>query len=122
MTKKGATILALITTLFYFIVSIIVMLVYKGDSGVIATGNQFLLFLLVQAPRIIFLFGLTVFLLVLSALPIEKKRKSATTTAKTSTKTNQTNTASKQTTSSTPQKRVVKPAVKKVVEKENTGE
>ena len=80
MTKKGATILALITTFFYFVVCIVVMLVYRGEAGVIETGDQFKIFLLVQAPRIIFLFGLTVFLLVLSALPIEKKKGTKNTT------------------------------------------
>ena len=58
MTKKGATILALVTTFFYFIVCIVVMLIYRGEAGVIETGDQFKIFLLVQAPRIIFLFGL----------------------------------------------------------------
>ena len=121
MTKKGATILALLTTLFYFIVSIVVMLVYKGDSGVTATNNQFLIFLLVQAPRIIFLFGLTVFLLVLSALPIEKKKRTSTTSATNSrsTKTAQATTASKPAAQT---KRVAKPVIKKVVDTEKTGE
>lgn len=78
MTKKGATILALATTFFYFIVSIVVMLVYKGESGVMEKNDQFLIFLLIQAPRIIFLFGLTVYFLVLSALPIERKKNGRT--------------------------------------------
>lgn len=111
MTKKGATILALITTFFYFIVCIVVMLVYKGESGVVETGNQFLIFLLVQAPRIIFLFGLTVFLLVLSALPIEKKSKKSNTTV----------TSNKPRT--TTRTRTIKPAVKKIeTEDESSGE
>lgn len=87
MTKKGATILALSTTFFYFIVCIVVMLVYKGEAGVVETGDQFKIFLLVQAPRIIFLFGLTVYLLVLSALPVEKKKGKTTTRTTVSTKT-----------------------------------
>ena len=115
MTKEGATILALITTFFYFIVCIVVMLVYKGESGVVETGNQFLIFLLVQAPRIIFLFGLTVFLLVLSALPIEKKSKNSNTTV--------TSNKPKTTTRTRTVTRTVKPAVKKIeTEDESSGE
>ncbi len=102
MTKKGATILALVTTFFYFVVCIVVMLVYRGEAGVTATGNQFLIFLLVQAPRLIFLFGLTVFLLVLSALPIEKKGKGKGTSTQ------------RKTTTTTRVTKTVKPTVKKV--------
>ena len=105
MTKKGATILALVTTFFYFVVCIVVMLVYRGEAGVTATNNQFLIFLLVQAPRLIFLFGLTVFLLVLSALPIEKKGKGKGTTQK-------------KTTTTTRVTKTVKPTVKKVEREE----
>lgn len=114
MTKKGATILACATTFFYFVVCIIVMLVYKGESAVIATGDQFKIFLLVQAPRIIFLFGLTVFLLVLSALPIEKKGKNSktATTTKTATGTKPETTTTKTATVSKP--KTVKVVVKKV--------
>ena len=116
MTKKGATILALITTFFYFIVCIVVMLVYKGEAGVIETGDQFKIFLLVQAPRIIFLFGLTVFLLVLSALPIEKKSKGNTKTTvsskpkTTTTKSTSTQTADKPKAVKVVVKKVAKPA------------
>ena len=122
MTKKGATILALVTTFFYFVVCIVVMLLYRGEAGVIETGDQFKIFLLVQAPRIIFLFGLTVFLLVLSALPIEKK-KGATTKKTTTTKTATTTKASAQ---SAEKPKAVKVVVKKVAkpaeETETDGE
>lgn len=119
MTKKGATILALITTFFYFIVCIVVMLLYRGEAGVIETGDQFKIFLLVQAPRIIFLFGLTVFLLVLSALPIEKKK----TTKKTTVAAKPKSTAAKPTETTTQSKpKTVKVVVKKVPAEENTEE
>ena len=119
MTKKGATILALITTFFYFIVCIVVMLLYRGEAGVIETGDQFKIFLLVQAPRIIFLFGLTVFLLVLSALPIEKKK----TTKKTTVAAKPKSTAAKTTETTTQSKpKTVKVVVKKVPAEENTEE
>lgn len=120
MTKKGATILALVTTFFYFIVCIVVMLVYKGEAGVIETGDQFKIFLLVQAPRIIFLFGLTVFLLVLSALPVDKKKgakKTTTTVSKPKSTTASTKTA-ETTTQSKP--KTVKVVVKKVPATETT--
>lgn len=123
MTKKGATILALVTTFFYFVVCIVVMLLYRGEAGVIETGDQFKIFLLVQAPRIIFLFGLTVFLLVLSALPIEKKKGATTKKTTTTTKTATTTKASAQ---SAEKPKAVKVVVKKVAkpaeETETDGE
>ena len=120
MTKKGATILALITTFFYFIVCIIVMLIYRGEAGVIETGDQFKIFLLVQAPRIIFLFGLTVFLLVLSALPVEKKKTAKKTTTTTTKAKSTTAKPAEATTQSKP--KTVKVVVKKVPAEETAEE
>ena len=120
MTKKGATILALVTTFFYFIVCIVVMLLYRGEAGVIETGDQFKIFLLVQAPRIIFLFGLTVFLLVLSALPVEKKKTTKKTTT-TATKAKSTTAKPAETTTQSKPK-TVKVVVKKVPAEETAEE
>ena len=53
MTKKGASLLALVTTMIYLLSQVFIMLKYQGEQGVMALDNSFMSFLLLQLPKIL---------------------------------------------------------------------
>ncbi len=64
MTKKGASLLALVTTMIYLLSQVFIMLKYQGEQGVMALDNSFMSFLLLQLPKILLGFGLVIYFLV----------------------------------------------------------